>query len=125
MAGLAGLGVGEAVGGVTGALIGMGIPEFEAKRYKGRLQKGEILLSVHCDTVEEIKRAKEVLKSAGERTFPPRESLLSMSRRQTATWPVRLRVELASPRGGSRLTASSSSVLGNWFGESKLHSSDK
>ena len=64
MAGLAGLGVGGAVGGVTGALIGMGIPEFEAKRYEGRLQKGEILLSVHCDTVEEIKRAKEVLKSA-------------------------------------------------------------
>jgi hypothetical protein len=65
MAGLAGLGVGGAVGGVTGALIGMGIPEFEAKRYEGRLQKGEILLSVHCDTAEEIKRAKEVLKSAG------------------------------------------------------------
>ncbi len=65
MAGLAGLGVGGAVGGVTGALIGMGIPEFEAKRYEGRLQKGEILLSVHCDTVEEIKRAKEVLRSAG------------------------------------------------------------
>jgi len=65
MTGLAGLGVGGAVGGVTGALIGMGIPEFEAKRYEGRLQKGEILLSVHCDTAEEIKRAKEVLKSAG------------------------------------------------------------
>src|SRR5450755_2457347 len=65
MAGLAGLGVGGAVGGVTGALIGMGIPEFEAKRHEGRLQKGEILLSVHCDTAEEIKRAKEVLKSAG------------------------------------------------------------
>lgn len=65
MAGLAGLGVGGAVGGFTGALIGMGIPEFEAKRYEGRLQKGEILLSVHCETVEEIKRAKEVLKRAG------------------------------------------------------------
>jgi hypothetical protein len=65
MAGLAGLGVGGAVGGVTGALIGMGIPEFEAKRYEGRLQKGGILLSVHCDTGEEIKRAKVVLKSAG------------------------------------------------------------
>src|ERR1700691_3778144 len=65
MAGLAGLGVGGAVGGGTGALIGMGIPEFEAKRYEGRLQKGEILLSVHCDTAEEIKRAKEVLKSTG------------------------------------------------------------
>src|ERR1017187_7342621 len=65
MAGLAGLGVGGAVGGVTGALIGAGIPEFEAKRYEGRLQKGGILLSVHCDTGEEIKRAKEVLKSTG------------------------------------------------------------
>jgi hypothetical protein len=62
MAGLAGLGVGGAVGGFTGALIGMGIPEFEAKRYEGRLQKGGILLSVHCDTSDEIKRAKEVLK---------------------------------------------------------------
>ena len=65
MAGLAGLGVGGAVGGVTGALIGMGIPEFEAKRYEGRLQKGGILLSVHCDTSEEINRAKEVLKATG------------------------------------------------------------
>ena len=65
MAGLAGLGIGGAVGGVTGALIGMGIPEYQAKRYEGRLQKGGILLSVHCDTAEEIKRAKEVLKATG------------------------------------------------------------
>lgn len=65
MAGLAGLGVGGAVGGVTGALIGMGIPEFEAKRYEGRLQKGGILLSVHCDTSDEIKRAKDILKLTG------------------------------------------------------------
>jgi hypothetical protein len=63
MAGLAGLGVGGAVGGFTGALVGMGIPEFEAKRYEGRLQKGGILLSVHCDTSEEIKRAKAVMKT--------------------------------------------------------------
>jgi hypothetical protein len=63
MAGLAGLGVGGAVGGFTGALIGMGIPEFEAKRYEGRLQKGGIPLSVHCDTADEIKRAKDVLKA--------------------------------------------------------------
>jgi hypothetical protein len=65
MAGLAGLGVGGAVGGVTGALIGMGIPEYEAKRYEGRLQKGGILLSVHCSTSEEIKRAKELVERTG------------------------------------------------------------
>ena len=65
MAGLAGLGVGGAVGGFTGALIGMGIPEFEAKRYEGRLLKGGILLSVHCDTSDQIKRAKELMKVTG------------------------------------------------------------
>src|ERR1700741_4095699 len=63
MATLAGVGVGAAVGGLTGALIGLGIPEYEAKRYEGRIQKGGILLSVHCDTSEEIKRAKEIMKS--------------------------------------------------------------
>src|ERR1700682_3744085 len=65
MAGLAGLGVGGAVGGITGALIGMGIPEFEAKRYEGHLQKGGILVSVHCDTSEEVKRAKDILQRTG------------------------------------------------------------
>jgi hypothetical protein len=65
MAALAGIGVGGAVGGFTGALVGLGIPEYEAKRYEGRLQKGGILTSVHCDTSEEIDRAKEVLKRTG------------------------------------------------------------
>ena len=37
MAALAGAGVGGAVGGLTGALVGMGIPEYEAKRFEGRV----------------------------------------------------------------------------------------
>jgi hypothetical protein len=65
MAALAGAGVGGAVGGITGALIGMGIPEYEAKRYEGRVKDGGILLSVHCDTSDEIKRAKQVLERTG------------------------------------------------------------
>src|ERR1700747_1556096 len=65
MAALAGMGIGGAVGGVTGALVGMGIPEYEAKRYEGRIQKGGILLSVHCDTSDEIKRAKEIMENTG------------------------------------------------------------
>lgn len=63
MAALAGLGVGGTVGGLTGALIGLGIPELEAKRYEGLMSKGGILLSVHCDTSDEIKRAKQVLEA--------------------------------------------------------------
>ena len=65
MAALAGVGVGGAVGGFVGALVGIGIPEYEAKRYEGRLQKGGILLSVHCDTSDEIDRAKDIMKRTG------------------------------------------------------------
>jgi hypothetical protein len=64
-AGLAGLGVGGALGGLVGALVGMGIPEYEAKRYEGFVKNGGTLLSVHCDTVVEIARAKNVLKDTG------------------------------------------------------------
>lgn len=65
MAGLAGLGVGGAVGGLVGALVGMGIPEYEAKRYEGQVKDGGTLLSVHCDTSEEVSRAKDLLKGTG------------------------------------------------------------
>ena len=65
MGALAGLGVGGAVGGLIGALVGMGIPEYEAKRYEGHIKAGGVLLSVHCDTSEEITRAKDLLKHTG------------------------------------------------------------
>src|ERR1700743_332696 len=65
MGALAGLGVGGAVGGLVGALIGLGIPEYEAKRYEGRVKDGGILVSVHCDSSEEVSRAKEILKATG------------------------------------------------------------
>ena len=62
---LGGMGVGGAIGGLAGALIGMGIPEYEAKRYEGRIEKGGILLSVHCDNSEWVKRAKQILEQTG------------------------------------------------------------
>jgi Heat induced stress protein YflT domain/Alternative complex III, ActD subunit len=65
MGALAGLGAGGAVGGLIGALVGMGIPEYEAKRYEGRVKEGGILLSVHCDTSDEVSRAKDILKQTG------------------------------------------------------------
>ena len=65
MSTLAGLGIGGATGGLIGALSGLGIPEYEARRYEGRVQNGGILLSVHCDTSQEVSSAKEILRNAG------------------------------------------------------------
>ena len=61
---LAGLGAGAAAGGLTGALIGLGLPEHEAKFYDQELRKGGILLGVYSH--DDRKRlAKDTLAAAG------------------------------------------------------------
>ena len=65
VAAFAGAGAGGAVGALTGGLIGLGMPEYEAKRYEGRIKKGGILLSVHCDDSDWVRRSKEILDRTG------------------------------------------------------------
>jgi len=59
------LGVGGAVVGLVGALVGLGIPEYEAKLYDERVRDGGVLLSVHCVHCDEVSRARDVLIAAG------------------------------------------------------------
>jgi hypothetical protein len=65
MAALSGAAAGAALGGVAGALVGMGIPELEAKKYEGKLRGGNVLMAVHVEDREQQKRAEQVLKSGG------------------------------------------------------------
>lgn len=65
LAALSGTGVGGGIGLLLGALIGSGIPEYEAKKYETGLREGNILLCVHCDTAEQIKRAHDIMKKEG------------------------------------------------------------
>lgn len=65
LAALSGAAIGAAAGGITGGLIGLGIPELEAKRYEGKVKAGNLLLSVHTENSDEIKRAKEIFTQAG------------------------------------------------------------
>jgi len=62
---LAGAGAGGVVGGLVGALVGLGMPEYEAKRYEGQIRRGGILMSVHCDRPDWVKRAKNILEDTG------------------------------------------------------------
>jgi hypothetical protein len=43
----------------------MGIPEYEAKRYEGRVKEGGILLSVHSDNSDWTRKAKDILERTG------------------------------------------------------------
>lgn len=65
MASLSGIAVGAAVGGIAGALVGMGIPEIEAKRYEGKVKDGNILISVHTDSGNEVSTVKKIFEDAG------------------------------------------------------------
>lgn len=65
LAALSGAAVGGVVGTLTGALIGMGIPEFEARKYEGKVKSGSSLISVHSDDSNETQRAKEIFERAG------------------------------------------------------------
>jgi hypothetical protein len=67
VAALAGAGAGGALGWVVGWLAGLRLPEYLAKRYAGRIRRGGILLSVHCDSQEWRDRARKTLKDTGAR----------------------------------------------------------
>ena len=64
LAALSGAAAGATVGGIAGALVGMGIPEIEAKRYEGKIKGGNLLISVHTESSDEVKRAEEIFKGA-------------------------------------------------------------
>jgi len=65
MAALGGAAIGAAAGGLVGTLVGMGIPEYEAKRYESKIREGRILLSVHTEDSGEAKRAREIFERDG------------------------------------------------------------
>lgn len=64
LAALGGAAVGGAAGGIIGALVGMGIPEYEAKLYDGKVRSGNILISVHTENSDQVKAAKKIFEDA-------------------------------------------------------------
>ena len=61
LAALSGAAIGGTVGGPTGALVGLGIPEYEAQQYEGKLREGNIFLCVHAQDSTEAAKARKIL----------------------------------------------------------------
>jgi hypothetical protein len=62
---LSGMGAGSVLGLLIGAVAGLAIPMYEARRYDGRIRNGGILLSAHCDSSDWMKRAEDMLRETG------------------------------------------------------------
>ncbi len=79
LAALSGAAAGGLVGGLAGGLIGLGIPEIEAKQYAGKINNGNLLLSIHVEDSKEENLAKTILErhgatdivTVGEQAVPP------------------------------------------------------
>ena len=48
---------------VTG--VALGIPEYEARRYEGKVKGGNALISVHTESAEARAKAKDIFEEAG------------------------------------------------------------
>lgn len=57
--------ISSSASGISGGLIGLGIPEFEAMHYEDRISGGNILISVHAETKDEVKQARAILEKSG------------------------------------------------------------
>ena len=62
--GLAGLGAGAAAGGFIGAMVGLGVPEHEAKLYEQAIRKGAVLVAVQVNGTDNADQVKLILKNA-------------------------------------------------------------
>jgi len=73
LATLTGMAAGAALGGVSGALIGYAVPEFEAKLYESKLRDGNYLISVHTRSVDEQAHVRQILDRNGATDVSQRE----------------------------------------------------
>ena len=98
MAALSGAAIGAAAGGIAGGLIGMGIPELEAKRYEGKVKAGNLLISVHTESSEEIKRAKDIFTKAGAQDICTTGEASTPKESQAANRPAHTADDFAGSR---------------------------
>jgi hypothetical protein len=67
---LASAGAGATVGTVVGGLVGLGIPEDDARVYEADLREGRVLVTVHLAD-ERADEARSVLRQCGGAVRPP------------------------------------------------------
>lgn len=68
MAALAGAGAGAVAGGLIGSIIGMRMTEFKAIQYQGKMDGGNILISVLAGDAAERAHVKAIFSNAGSVT---------------------------------------------------------
>jgi hypothetical protein len=56
---------GGAAGGIGIALVSLGIPEYDVKRFEAKLHEGNVIVFVQTDSFDETSRARDIFQRAG------------------------------------------------------------
>jgi hypothetical protein len=89
--------VGAAAGGVIGALVGMGIPEEEARFYEGEFKAGRTLVTVKADS--RYDEARSILREAGAYDVYDRNQTTGTGMTSTTTTGTRVTGSTTTPTG--------------------------
>lgn len=76
---LSGSAVGGTVGLLVGALVGLGIPEYEAKKFEDAVKKGLVLICVHTANSKQVEQAKKILEQEKARDIATSKEKVSSS----------------------------------------------
>lgn len=82
-----GLGLGASLGGIAGALVGMGVPDLDAKRFASSISDGRILVAVRSDAEDRARLAEEMMRHVGGQEV------------EHFRWPDRQRTAVAGASG--------------------------
>jgi hypothetical protein len=111
---LSGAAAGATLEGLTGALLGLNIPEDKANQYEGKIKNGNILLSVHARDSIERDIAKAIFAHAGAEDIAYMEE--AAVAKQELDWRTRAVGPLPAPpaESGVSLPFSLFSSQGTW-----------
>ncbi|MEO8878064.1 MAG: hypothetical protein ABI461_20905 [Polyangiaceae bacterium] len=56
---------GATFGAIAGSLLSLGVPEHQAKAYEQKIKAGQLLISVHSDSADEVAGARAIFESSG------------------------------------------------------------
>ena len=68
------------VGGIPGALVGVGIPEYEARRYEAKIKQGGILISVRVEGASQARVAENIFKEEDAQDIASSSEILASKR---------------------------------------------
>jgi hypothetical protein len=97
---LTGIGLGASMGGMAGALVGMGVPELDARHYESQISDGRILIAARADDARKATIANGLMHHAGAQEVATLEGTTGAMEEVEPRPPAQTRMTAGDVAGG-------------------------